>query len=85
MTCKICGQTLPEGSNVCKYCGAHVRTGAAPEKKPGWLATHWYWAPNEGSLFPVQLIQLIFRPFDSTIRAFPPIVPFAIVWLSSSK
>ena len=34
MTCKICGQTLPEGSNVCKYCGAHVRAGAAPEKKP---------------------------------------------------
>jgi len=34
MTCKICGQTLPEGSNVCKYCGAHVRAGASPEKKP---------------------------------------------------
>jgi len=34
MTCKICGQPLPEGSTVCKYCGAHVRTGSAPEKKP---------------------------------------------------
>ena len=34
MVCKICGKTLPEGSNVCRYCGAHVRAGAAPEKKP---------------------------------------------------
>jgi len=34
MICKICGKQLPEGSNVCKYCGAHVRAAAAPEKKP---------------------------------------------------
>ena len=34
MICKICGKQLPEGSNVCKYCGAHVRANAAPEKKP---------------------------------------------------
>lgn len=34
MICKICGKELPEGSNVCKYCGAHVRANAAPEKKP---------------------------------------------------
>ena len=34
MTCKICGKQLPEGSTVCKYCGAHVKSGAAPAKKP---------------------------------------------------
>lgn len=33
MVCKICGKTLPEGSNVCRYCGAHVRAGSQ-EKKP---------------------------------------------------
>jgi len=33
MTCKICGKQLPEGSAVCKYCGAHVKSGA-PAKKP---------------------------------------------------
>ena len=27
MTCKICGKQLPEGSTVCKYCGARVRSG----------------------------------------------------------
>lgn len=25
MTCKICGKQLPEGSTVCKYCGARVK------------------------------------------------------------
>ena len=29
MTCKICGKKLPEGSTVCKYCGAHIRGGAS--------------------------------------------------------
>ena len=28
MTCKICGKKLPEGSTVCKYCGAHIRSGS---------------------------------------------------------
>ncbi len=36
MVCKICGKQLPDGSSVCKYCGAKQRnpgTGSSPTRR----------------------------------------------------
>lgn len=62
MVCKVCGQTIPDGSTQCPFCGNQVVNGAAQQpqqpQQGGYQATQpqqpQYQQPQQGGYQPQQ-------------------------------